>query len=118
MKPEMYNNKVPYDLIIAGAGPAGMMCAYTAAQRGLKVAVVDSNRTPGRKLRITGKGRCNLTNNCDIKKFMENVPRNGKFLYSSVNAFPPSEEQMKNSKRSVKRGSEGFLFASGLTSTG
>ena len=91
MMPEMYNNKVPYDLIIAGAGPAGMMCAYTAAQRGLKVAVVDSNRNPGRKLRITGKGRCNLTNNCDIKKFMENVPRNGKFLYSSVNAFPPSE---------------------------
>ena len=79
-----------FDLAVIGAGPAGMMCAYTAAQRGLRVVIIDQNRYPGRKLRITGKGRCNLTNDCDIKKFLENVPRNGKFLYSCINAFPPS----------------------------
>ncbi|MCR4606451.1 MAG: NAD(P)/FAD-dependent oxidoreductase [Oscillospiraceae bacterium] len=86
----MNRNETFYDLAVIGAGPAGMMCAYTAAERGLKVAVIDPNRYPGRKLRITGKGRCNLTNDCDIRKFLENVPRNGKFLYSCINAFPPS----------------------------
>ena len=69
----MNRNETFYDLAVIGAGPAGMMCAYTAAERGLKVAVIDPNRYPGRKLRITGKGRCNLTNDCDIRKFLENV---------------------------------------------
>ena len=79
-----------YDLVVIGAGPAGMMCAYTASQRGMKVVVIDPNRDPGRKLRITGKGRCNLTNACETGKFFENVPHNGKFLYSCINAFPPA----------------------------
>ena len=86
----MRNDTMTCDLAVVGAGPSGMMCAYTAAKRGLKVIAADPNRYPGRKLRITGKGRCNLTNDCDIRKFLENVPVNGKFLYSSINAFPPS----------------------------
>lgn len=86
----MHSDHTVCDLAVIGAGPAGMMCAFTAAQRGLKVIVLDPNRDPGRKLRITGKGRCNLTNDCEIKKILENVPVNGKFLYSCLNSFPPS----------------------------
>ncbi len=86
----MHSDHTVCDLAVIGAGPAGMMCAFTAAKRGLQVIVLDPNRDPGRKLRITGKGRCNLTNDCEIKKILENVPVNGKFLYSCLNAFPPS----------------------------
>ena len=68
-----------------------MMCAYQAARRGLKVALLDPNEKLGRKLRITGKGRCNLTNNCDTKTFMANIPGDGRFLYSAVNRFSPSD---------------------------
>lgn len=68
-----------------------MMCAYQAAHRGLTVALLDPNEKLGRKLRITGKGRCNLTNNCDIKTFMANIPGDGRFLYSAVNRFSPSD---------------------------
>ena len=75
------------DLVVIGGGPAGMMCAATAAQRGLHVVLLEPNQKLGRKLRITGKGRCNLTNNCDIKQFMENIPGDGRFLYSAVNRF-------------------------------
>lgn len=77
------------DLIVIGGGPAGMMCAYTAAKRGLDVILLEPNRMLGRKLRITGKGRCNLTNNCDIKEFMRNIPGDGRFLYSALNRFSP-----------------------------
>ena len=80
-----------YDVLIIGAGPSGMMCAYTAALRGLSVAVCDPNRQQGRKLRITGKGRCNITNNCDIKTFMNNIPGDGRFLYSALNRFSPAD---------------------------
>jgi hypothetical protein len=58
------------------------------------VLVVDPNRQLGRKVRITGKGRCNVTNNCDIKDFMKNVPRNPKFLYSSLNSLSPADTMM------------------------
>ena len=86
----MKNEECSCDLVVIGAGPAGMLCAVTAAERGRKVTVLDGNRDPGRKLRITGKGRCNVTNNCEIREVLNNVPRNGKFLYSALNAFPPS----------------------------
>ena len=77
------------DLVVIGGGPAGMMCAATAAERGLRVLLLDPNRTLGRKLRITGKGRCNLTNDCDIKTFMANIPGDGRFLYSALNRLSP-----------------------------
>lgn len=79
------------DLVVIGGGPAGMMCAYTAAERGLSVTLLDPNRQLGRKLRITGKGRCNVTNNCDIKTFMSNIPGDGRFLYSTLNRLSPED---------------------------
>lgn len=79
------------DLVVIGGGAAGMMCAYTAAERGLSVTLLDPNNQLGRKVRITGKGRCNVTNNCDIKTFMQNVPGDARFLYSSLNRLSPSD---------------------------
>lgn len=77
------------DLVVVGGGAAGMMCAGTAAEAGVRVLLLEPNDKLGRKLRITGKGRCNCTNNCDTRGFMANVPTNPKFLYSCLNAFPP-----------------------------
>lgn len=79
------------DLVVIGGGAAGMMCAYTAAERGLSVTLVDPNNQLGRKVRITGKGRCNVTNNCDIKTFMTNIPGDARFLYSALNRLSPSD---------------------------
>lgn len=80
-----------YDLVVIGGGAAGMMCAYQAAVRGVKTVLFDPNRQLGRKVRITGKGRCNVTNNCDIKTFMANIPGDGRFLFSALNRFSPSD---------------------------
>lgn len=77
------------ELVVIGGGPSGMMCAYTAASRGTDTILLEPNRQLGRKLRITGKGRCNITNNCDIKEFMRNIPGDGRFLYGAVNRMPP-----------------------------
>lgn len=79
------------ELVVIGGGAAGMICAYNAAQRGMSVVLVDPNRQLGRKVRITGKGRCNVTNNCDIKEFMRNIPGDGRFLYSALNRFSPAD---------------------------
>ena len=79
------------ELVVIGGGAAGMMCALTAAQRGIKVSLIDPNRQLGRNLRITGKGRCNVTNNCDIKEFMANIPGDGRFLYSAINRLSPAD---------------------------
>ncbi len=78
-----------YDGIIIGGGPAGMFAAITAAQRGQKVVLLEKNDRLGKKLLITGKGRCNVTNDCTPQEILQNVPRNGRFLYSAMNAFPP-----------------------------
>lgn len=78
-----------YDGIIIGGGPAGLFAAITAAQRGQKVLLLERNDRLGKKLLITGKGRCNVTNNCPVDEVLKNVPRNGRFLYSAMNAFPP-----------------------------
>ena len=75
------------DLVVIGGGPAGMLCAIQAAERGLSVVLLEPQQKLGRKLRITGKGRCNITNNCDIKTFMANIPGDGRFLYSAVSRF-------------------------------
>lgn len=79
------------ELVVIGGGPAGMMCAYSAASRGISTILLEPNRFLGRKLRITGKGRCNLTNNCDIKTFMSNIPGDGRFLYSALSRFSPAD---------------------------
>ncbi len=75
------------DVIVVGAGPAGMMAAIRAAQKGCSVLVLEKNSMSGRKLRITGKGRCNLTNACDFEELLANIPGNGKFLYSALRRF-------------------------------
>lgn len=82
---------VKCDLAVIGGGAAGLMCAVTAAQRGLSVVIIEPNEKLGRKLRITGKGRCNVTNNCDVRQFMENIPGDGRFLYSALNGFTPAD---------------------------
>lgn len=78
-------NKI--DVIIIGAGPAGMMAAIRAAERGAKVILLDKNKVLGKKILITGKGRCNLTNDADLEDFIANFPGNGKFLYSALYSF-------------------------------
>lgn len=76
--------------IIIGGGAAGLMAAGTAAQRGIDVTVVERNDRPARKVMITGKGRCNVTNNCTmINELVENVPTNGRFLHSAFSSFMP-----------------------------
>ena len=79
------------DVVVIGGGAAGMMCSAAAAERGLGVILLEPNKLLGRKVRITGKGRCNVTNNCDIKQFLQNVPANGKFLYSALNRLSPTD---------------------------
>lgn len=74
-------------VVIIGGGPAGMMSAITAAERGNNVILFEKMKTLGRKLLITGKGRCNITSSIDIKDFIQNVPGNGKFLYSSFQNY-------------------------------
>ena len=78
-----------FDGIIIGGGPAGMFAAITAAGRGQKVLLLERNDRLGKKLVITGKGRCNVTNDCDSAEILQNIPRNGRFLYSAMTAFPP-----------------------------
>lgn len=77
------------ELVVIGGGAAGLMCACTAAARGVDTVLLEPNRQLGRKLRITGKGRCNVTNSCDIKTFMSNIPGDGRFLYSALNRLSP-----------------------------
>lgn len=79
-------------VLIIGAGAAGLMAAGAASARGLDVTVLERNERPARKVMITGKGRCNLTNNCsDINELISNVPVNGRFLYSAFSNFMPSD---------------------------
>ena len=77
------------DVVVIGAGPAGMMAAYAAARQGADVLLLEKNEKTGKKLRITGKGRCNLTNNSDVREVMANIPGESRFLYSALTAFPP-----------------------------
>lgn len=76
-----------YDLIVIGGGPAGMLSAATAAAKGLKVILLEKNDKLGKKLYLTGKGRCNITNYGDIDNFFDNVTTNPKFLYSAFKSF-------------------------------
>ena len=78
-----------FDVIVVGGGPAGMFAAITAARRGKRVVLLERNDRLGKKLLITGKGRCNVTNDCEAEEVLKNVPRNGRFLFSSMAACPP-----------------------------
>ncbi|MBR4434860.1 MAG: NAD(P)/FAD-dependent oxidoreductase [Clostridia bacterium] len=72
---------------VLGAGAAGLIAGATAAKNGAKVEIIDRNERAGRKLYLTGKGRCNITNSADRDTFLKNIPRNGRFLYSAFDAF-------------------------------
>jgi predicted Rossmann fold flavoprotein len=108
MKNEMTDNIGKIKIAVIGGGASGLMCACVSAQNGADVTLFEKNKSDrilksetffdnaylGKKLLITGKGRCNVTNNSDVAEFMKNVPTNPKFLYAAYNAFP-SEKTMK-----------------------
>ena len=74
-------------VVVIGGGAAGMMAAISAAENGAAVTLLEPNERLGKKLNITGKGRCNVTNDTDIEGLMAHIPRNGKFLYSALSRF-------------------------------
>lgn len=99
-------------VVVIGAGASGMMAAITAAEHGHHVTLVEKNDKPGKKLFITGKGRCNLTNDCDVETLLANVVTNKKFLYSAFYGFTSQDmmEFMENAglKLKVERGNRVF----------
>lgn len=89
-------------VVVIGGGPAGMMSAITAAEKGDKVILLEKMNSLGRKLLITGKGRCNITSSLDMKDFISNVPGNGKFLYSSFQNYTNRDIIIFLEKQGVK----------------
>ena len=79
----MENNKI----IVIGGGAAGLFAAISAAENGAEVILLEKNDNCGKKLRITGKGRCNVTNDCSTEEFLQNVPTNPRFLYSALSTL-------------------------------
>lgn len=79
------------DAVVIGGGAVGTLCAALAAGRGLDVVLLEPNRMLGRKLRITGKGRCNVTNDCDAREFISAIPGDGRFLQSAIHKFGTSD---------------------------
>ena len=79
------------NIIVIGGGAAGLMAAGTAAEQGAQVTLLETNEKVGRKLFITGKGRCNVCNNCDVQEVLRNVPVNPRFLYSALGGFGPAD---------------------------
>ena len=71
------------EIVVVGGGAAGMMAAISAAEKGAHVTLLEPNERLGKKLNITGKGRCNVTNDAGLEELLANVPKNGKFLYSA-----------------------------------
>lgn len=80
-----------HNCVVIGGGAAGMMAAITAAAEGTSVTLLERNAKVGRKLYITGKGRCNVTNHCNAEEVLRATPRNGKFLYSCMERFAPAD---------------------------
>ena len=86
------NQKIRFDAAVIGAGPAGMIAAGRAAELGAKVILIEKNRSAGKKLILTGKGRCNITNaEFDLRKLVENYGKNGKFLFHAFSIFGPKQ---------------------------
>ena len=80
-------------VVVIGGGAAGLLAAGTAAKNGATVTVIEQNDRPGKKILISGKGRCNVTNDCTPSEFIPNVTKNQRFLYSAVNRFSPQDMQ-------------------------
>lgn len=78
-------------IVVIGGGAAGLMAAHTAATLGAEVILLERNGVCGKKLRITGKGRCNVTNDCTLEEFLASVPSNPRFLYSALNRLSPQD---------------------------
>ena len=79
------------DIVVIGGGAAGLMAAISAAEKGASVRLLEPNERLGKKVNITGTGRCNVTNDCDLDTFMQNVPGNGRFLYSALSRWMPRD---------------------------
>ena len=84
-------SELKHKVLVIGGGAAGMMASIIAARAGAKVVLFEKNNRLGKKLLITGKGRCNVTNACSAEEIMKNTPRNGKFLYSCLSSFSASD---------------------------
>ena len=109
---------------VVGGGAAGLMAAYAAAKNGHEVYLIEKNEKLGKKIYITGKGRCNFTNNVSPEEFLQNVVRGKKFLMSAIYSFSPQKtiEFFENQGLSVKieRGNRAFPssdHASDITKT-
>ena len=99
-------------VIVVGGGASGMMAAYTAAMCGHQVTLIEKNEKLGKKIYITGKGRCNFTNACDETDFFKNVVSNPKFLYSAIYTFNPDAMidfiEAHGTATKVERGNRAF----------
>lgn len=101
-----------FDVIVIGGGPAGMMAAITAAMNGAKVALFEKNKRLGKKLLMTGGGRCNVTNNRPVDDLITHIPGNGRFLYSTFSQFDNQDVMNFFSNRGValKEEDHGRIF--------
>ncbi len=99
-------------VVVVGGGASGMMCAVLLAQNGAEVTLIEKNEKLGKKLFITGKGRCNLTNDCDLADFFENIVTNSKFMTSALYGFSPKDTmnffEDKGVRLKVERGNRVF----------
>jgi len=84
--------------IVVGGGASGMLAALYAARGGARVTLLERNEKLGKKLYITGKGRCNVTNACDMEALMQNIPRGGRFLYSALRKCTDCDLNYKQSQ--------------------
>ena len=75
------------NVLVIGGGAAGLLAGIAAAQSGAQTVILEKMRRPGKKILITGKGRCNITNNCDLQEIIKNIPGNGRFLNSALRRF-------------------------------
>lgn len=91
-----------YDAVIVGAGAAGCVAAGYAAQNGRRVLLLERNKRPARKILVTGKGRCNVTNECEPEEFLRHVRRNPRFLYGAISRFAPKNTMALFEKLGVR----------------